>query len=182
MTFSLRNQLSSQVRSLRRYALALVRNRDDADDLVQETLTRAIAGAGTFRPNADLRAWLFGILHNLHVSGRRRDQVRARAAAAIETLALTSIPASQPGHVELRRTMDAFARLSEEQRQALTLVAVEGMSYQEAAGALGIPIGTLMSRLARGREALRREMERRDPETDQSRHREGGPIPLRVVR
>jgi len=172
VTFSLRNQLSNQVRSLRRYALALARNRDDADDLVQETLVRAISGAQTFRPNADLRAWLFGILHNVHVSGRRREQVHARSAASIEALAHSCIPPDQPGHVELRRTMEAFARLPEEQRRVLTLVAVEGMTYQEAAKVLDIPPGTLMSRLARGREALRKEMG----------HRDRGPVSLRVVR
>jgi RNA polymerase sigma factor (sigma-70 family) len=177
VTFSLRNQLSNQVRALRRYALALVRNRDDAEDLVQETLVRAIAGARTFRPDADLRSWLFGILHNVHVSDRRRDQVRDRAASAIETLAGSAIPPSQPGHVELRRTMEAFARLPEEQRRVLTLVGVEGMSYQEAAAVLGIPMGTLMSRLARGREALRQDLGRNDPG-----RRDGGPVHLRVVR
>lgn len=172
MTFSLRSQLADQVRALRRYALALSRNRDDADDLVQETLVRAISGAQGFRPNGDLRSWLFGILHNVHVSARRREQVRTNSAPSIEMLAQTSIPASQPGHMELRRTIEAFAGLPEEQRQVLTLVAVEGMSYQEAARVLEIPLGTLMSRLARGREALRAA-------TDY-RHR--GPASLRVVR
>ncbi|HEY0834439.1 MAG TPA: sigma factor-like helix-turn-helix DNA-binding protein [Azospirillum sp.] len=108
---------------------------------------------------------------------RRRDQVRDRAATAIEALAGTEIPPSQPGHVELRRTMEAFARLPEEQRRVLTLVAVEGMGYQEAAAVLGIPMGTLMSRLARGREALRHDLGRIDPE-----RRDGGPVHLRVVR
>lgn len=172
MTFSLRNQLSDQVRTLRRYALTLARDRDDAEDLVQETLVRAIAGARTFRPDANLRSWLFGILHNVHISDRRRDQVRTRAAASIETLARTDIAPNQPDHIELSRTMEAFARLPEDQRRALTLVAVEGMSYQEAAGILGIPLGTLMSRLGRGREALRADV----------RGGERGPTALRVVR
>ena len=172
MTFNLRSQLSAQVRSLRRYALALVRNRDDADDLVQETLLRAIGGARMFRPDADLRSWLFGILHNVHVSARRREQVRARAASSIETLARSDLPADQIGHIELRRTMEAFARLSDDQRQVLTLVAVEGMSYREAAEMLGIPIGTLMSRLARARDALRSNLG----------HGERDPFPLRVVK
>ncbi|AWK86499.1 sigma-70 family RNA polymerase sigma factor [Azospirillum thermophilum] len=170
--FSLRNQLGNQLRALRRYALALSRDRDDAEDLVQETLVRAISGAQGFRPEGDLRAWLFGILHNVHVSARRRDRVRTDSASSIEMLAQTSIPATQPGHVELRRTIEAFATLPEEQRQVLTLVAVEGMSYQEAATVLNIPLGTLMSRLARGREALRAA-------TDHGRR---GPVSLRVVR
>ncbi len=181
MTFSLRSQLSDHVRTLRRYAMTLVRNRDDAEDLVQETLVRAIAGARTYRSEANLRSWLFGILHNVHVSDRRRDQVRTRAAASIEPLARSEIAPNQPDQVELARTMEAFARLPEDQRRALMLVAVDGMSYQEAAGILGIPLGTLMSRLARGREALRADV-RGDLRGDGGRGDDGRPAPLRVVK
>ena len=177
MTFSLRDQLSNQLRSLRRYALALARNRDDAEDLVQETLVRAISGSRTFRPNGDLRSWLFGILHNVHVNGVRREQVRARGASAIEAMAYGQLPPNQPDHVELTRTIEAFSTLPDEQRRVLTLVAVEGMSYQEAARQLDIPLGTLMSRLARGREALRVEMGHRE-----MGQRDRAPAALRVVR
>ncbi|WP_029008279.1 sigma-70 family RNA polymerase sigma factor [Azospirillum halopraeferens] len=153
--FNLRSDLSDQLRNLRRYALALVRNRDEAEDLVQETLMRAIAGAGGFRAGADLRRWLFGILHHVHASSARRYQVRARAAAMLEDYADEAVPAPQPDQIELQRTMEALYALPEEQRQALVLVALEGLTYQEAADMLHIPVGTLMSRLARGREALR---------------------------
>ena len=153
--FNLRSELSGQLRSLRRYALALVRNRDDAEDLVQETLVRAIAGAGGFRSGADLRRWLFGILHHVHASSARRYQVRARAAALLADHADTAQAPPQPDQVELQRTIDALYALPDEQRQAVALVALEGLTYQEAAEMLNIPVGTLMSRLARGREALR---------------------------
>lgn len=182
VTFSLRSQLSDHVRTLRRYAMTLVRNRDDAEDLVQETLVRAIAGARTYRPEANLRSWLFGILHNVHVSDLRRDQVRTRAAASIEPLVRSDIAPNQPDQVELARTMEAFARLPEDQRRALMLVAVDGLSYQEAAGILGIPLGTLMSRLARGREALRGDLRGDGGRGDGSRRDDGRPAPLRVVK
>ncbi|MGQ9368823.1 sigma-70 family RNA polymerase sigma factor [Azospirillum sp. ST 5-10] len=169
--FNLKNDLSEHLRNLRRYALALVRNRDDAEDLVQETLVRAIAGAGGFRQEADLRRWLFGILHHVHASSARRYQVRARAASMLEDYADDTVPAAQPEQVELQRTMDALFDLPVEQRQALVLVALEGQTYQEAAAMLNIPIGTLMSRLARGREALRKATDR-----------DSGPAKLRVVR
>lgn len=155
------DELHHYVADLRRYAFVLCGNAPDADDLVQETLLKAIASADTYRPGGSLRAWLFGILHNTFVSHRRQFARRARAAAFLESLeALPDDPTpEQERYVEARQTLNLFARLSDEQRSALLLIAIDGMSYEEAAEALNVPVGTLMSRLARGRERLRRLMD-----------------------
>ena len=150
----MREENFDHVRSLRRYALVLTRDSDEAEDLVQEALTKALAGARLFSPERDLRVWLFSIMHNAHVSRLRRKRTaqNARAYLAEED----SRPASQMAHMELRQALDCLARLPDDQRRAVALVALESMSYAQAAKVLGVPIGTLMSRLARGREALRR--------------------------
>lgn len=138
---------------LRRYARAMLGDRAAADDLVQDTLERAWSRSGQWRPGSDLRAWLFGIMHNLRV-----DQLRR---AGIATLSFDDehidVPtrATQADLLEVRDLDAAMALLPEEQRSVLLLIALEEMSYQEVAATLGIPIGTVMSRLARGRERLR---------------------------
>ena len=145
-------QVHRHVGSLRRYALVLTRNPDAAEDLVQDTLVKAIASAEKWEPGTDLRVWLFRILHNTHVSEIRRRQVRERAAPDMPE------PVSRPDptlRIEVRQVLDALGTLPEDQRRPIVLVALEGMSYAEAAEALGIPAGTLYSRLGRGRAALR---------------------------
>ncbi len=123
---------------------------------MQDTLTRAIAAAHGFRQGGNLRGWLFSIMHNAFISS-----VRSRRAAAQDlddNLPELRQAPSQLDKLEVRDVLAALARLPEAQRAALVLVALEDFSYAEAARVLGIPIGTLMSRLARGREALRRAM------------------------
>jgi RNA polymerase sigma-70 factor, ECF subfamily len=150
------DDLHTHITALRRYAYVLCRNRTDADDLVQETLTKAIAGAHTFRSGGDLRAWLFGILHNTFLSHRRQYAQRARAATFLNPSADDlSTPPRQEKQVEAHQTLRMLSRLTPDQQSALILIAVEGLSYEEAAGVLDVPVGTLMSRLARGREQLR---------------------------
>jgi RNA polymerase sigma-70 factor (ECF subfamily) len=141
---------------MRRYALVLTRDADRAEDLVQESLLRAIAGAATWRTAQDLRPWLLTIVHNTHVSRRRRAQVEAAGARELAAQAVPATPATQHQRVELGQTMSALMSLPEDQREALVLVAIDGLSYKDAAEILGLPMGTLMSRLARAREALRR--------------------------
>lgn len=148
-------ELEFHIASLRRYARALLRNRNDADDLVQEALTRAIARSETFKAGTNLRAWLFTILHNVHV-----NQVRAKAARpdevdveSVESKLVT--PARQEEQVELGEMMRAVHDLPDEQRKVLLLVALEGLKYEEVAEMLGVPVGTVMSRLSRAREAIR---------------------------
>lgn len=139
---------------LRRYARALTGERSAADDLVQDTLERAWLKLHLWRGGSDLRAWLFTIMHNVHV-----NQIRSRAAAATlpldEDMPDTPVRASQADMLEVRDIDAALKRLPVEQRQVLLLVALEHMSYQETATTLDIPIGTVMSRLARARERLR---------------------------
>ncbi len=139
---------------LRRYARALTGDRLMADDLVQDTLERAWMKRHLWREGSDLRAWMFTIMHNVYV-----NQVRARIADAtipLDTEAFNVPACGSP--VELLEVADldaALRRLPDEQREVLLLVALEQLSYSEAAGALGIPVGTVMSRLFRARERLR---------------------------
>jgi RNA polymerase sigma-70 factor (ECF subfamily) len=140
---------------LRCYARSLTRDETQAEDLVQDTLVRAYERHGSFRSGGNLRGWLLSILHNTFIDGRRRDTAEARrleqAAAMIETAA----PPAQESQVRFQQVQAVFLRLPDEQRAALHLVAIDGLSYQEAADALGIPVGTLMSRLGRARATLR---------------------------
>jgi RNA polymerase sigma factor (sigma-70 family) len=153
---SMIDDLPGHVAGLRRYALALTRSRFEAEDLVQETLTRAIAAAPSFRKGGNLRGWLFSIMHNAFVSG-----MRARRGADRELdddLPELSQAPTQLHRLEVRDVLAGLSRLPEAQRAALVLIALEDFSYSDAAHVLGVPLGTLMSRLARGREALRRAM------------------------
>lgn len=151
------DELELHIASLRRYAWVLCGNHADADDLVQECLVKAIATAHTYKRGRSLRAWLFSILHNTFVSQRRQFARRARASRFIDSaLKDAEVPANQEKHMEAEDTLSMLSHLTPDQQSVLVLIAVEGLSYAEAAEALDIPIGTLMSRLARGREALRR--------------------------
>lgn len=144
-----------QLATLRRYARSLVRNGPDAEDLVQDALVRAYEKRGSFRSGASLKTWLLSILHNTHIDRLRAS--RARRSDQMESLDELSaiLPAGQEDAVHLADVRRAFLALPEEQRAALHLVAVEELSYQEAAAALNIPLGTLMSRLSRARARLR---------------------------
>lgn len=137
---------------LRRYARALVGERAAADDLVQDTLERGWARIGQWRPERELGLWLLSIMHNLRVDQIRRPQLDV--VAWDEDLDPPARP-TQADHLELKDLASALAQLPEEQRAVLLLVALEDMSYAEVADSLGIPQGTVMSRLARGRERLR---------------------------
>lgn len=150
---SVKSELQSHVASLRRYALVLTRDPVAADDLVQETLVKAIAKADTFQPGTDLRPWLFRILHNTHVSDLRRARTRADAAADLPEPVARECQQTQ---LELKQVLGALDQLPDAQRMPIILVALREMSYAEAARALDVPLGTFMSRLGRGREALRR--------------------------
>jgi RNA polymerase sigma-70 factor (ECF subfamily) len=141
--------------ALRRYALVLTRDADAADDLVQEALLKALQARATFRAGMDPKPWLLSILHNTHVSRLRRLALETSVRGEIRAMAETVLRPEQPDRLHLGRTIEAMLALPEEQREALLLVTVEGLGYREAAEVAGVPLGTLMSRLARGREALR---------------------------
>jgi RNA polymerase sigma-70 factor (ECF subfamily) len=145
--------LLAWVPRLRRYARALAGNRDDADDLVQDTLERAWTRASLWRSVADMRAWLFGIMHNLHVDALRRGRL-ATVAIDAETPEAAVAP-TQGDRLAVRDLAAALDRLAPEQREIVLLVALEDMAYADIARTLGIPVGTVMSRLSRGRERLR---------------------------
>jgi RNA polymerase sigma-70 factor (ECF subfamily) len=153
---------------LRRYARALCGDGQRADDLVQDTLERAIGKWSLWRQGSDLRAWLFTIMHNVFVNQIRRAS-RDPVPTDPATLAEMDLPGSavadtltQVGGIER-----ALARLPEEQREVLLLVALEGMSYEEVARTLDVPAGTVMSRLSRGRARLALLLEG-EPRTDAS--------------
>lgn len=157
--------LETEIPRLRRYARALTRDAVRADDLVQSCLVRAIAKQHLWQPGTDLRAWLFTILHNQHVNDVRRA-VREGAAVPVEEVAsVLTVESNAGASLQLRDLERAIARLPDEQRQVILLVGLEGMRYEEVATILGIPIGTVRSRLSRGRETLRVLMEIRDDDT-----------------
>jgi RNA polymerase sigma factor (sigma-70 family) len=145
---------------LRRYAHALLRDRAEADDLVQDCLERAISRWHQRRPEGDARSWLFTILHNLAIN-RMRQRQRRGAQMPIDDAGDASLsrPPTQEDALQQRDILRALAALPEEQRSVVLLVSVESLPYAEVATMLDIPIGTVMSRLARGREKLRRAME-----------------------
>ena len=156
MTASLdqvRESITGLLPRLRRFARTITRNYDDADDLVQVCVERALQRYEQWRPESRFEGWVFGIMRNAWIDEVRARQRRGRVLA----------PEEEGEHVgggtgesqaEVLSIQTAMAALPEEQRMAVALVLIEGLSYKEAAEALDVPIGTLTSRLARGREAL----------------------------
>jgi RNA polymerase sigma-70 factor (ECF subfamily) len=147
----------AEIPRLRRYARALLGDRAAADDLVQDTLERAWSRLHQWRAGSDMRAWLFGIMHNLRIDQLRRPRLSTLSIDADE-FELPTRP-TQSDALELRDLESALGHLADEQREILLLIALEEMSYADIASTLGIPIGTVMSRLSRGRERLRLIME-----------------------
>ncbi|MBV8131791.1 MAG: sigma-70 family RNA polymerase sigma factor [Alphaproteobacteria bacterium] len=151
--------LEMEIPRLRRYARALTRDASRADDLVQSCLVRAIAKQHLWQPGTDLRAWLFTILHNQHVNDVR-SLTREGVRVPVEDVApILTIPPKATASLQLRDLERAIATLPKEQRQVILLVGLEGMSYEKVAVILRVPIGTVRSRLSRGRETLRRRMD-----------------------
>ena len=154
---------------LRRYARALAGERAAADDLMQDTLERAWSRVGQWRPGSDLRAWLFGIMHNLRIDQMRRPSLNTTDFD--DEFIEPPSRATQSDGIEFADLAAAVMALPEEQRAVMLLVALEEMRYEDVAQTLGIPVGTVMSRLARGRERLRRLLDDRNNVT-----------PMRVVK
>ncbi len=149
------DQIVELIPRLRRYARALIGDRAAADDLVQDTLERAWTKLHLYQAGTNLRAWLFTVMHNVHVNrvrGRRPDE------QLDEEMQEFVISAPAPDYLVLRDLDRALARLPDEQREVLLLVVLEDMSYEQTAEALGVPIGTVMSRLSRAREKVRNLM------------------------
>jgi len=149
----IRDALGDLLPRLRRFARVITRNVADADDLVQVSVEKALARAVTWRPGSRLDAWLFGIMKNAWVDEIRARRRRERVLAPEEAGATIGDASAVARDIALS-VQAAVARLPEEQRLAVALVLVEGLSYRDASETLGIPIGTLTSRLARGRAML----------------------------
>ncbi len=149
----LRHEIIALLPRLRRFARSLARDPHAADDLVQSAVERALVHADQLRPDAQASSWLFGILRNDWIDERRAQARQARVLGFADDVEGVADPSAGPP-AGLTDVAAAMEQLPEEQRLAVALVLVEGMSYKDAAHVLGVPIGTLTSRLARGRDAL----------------------------
>jgi RNA polymerase sigma-70 factor, ECF subfamily len=153
----LNRELVALLPRLRRFARTLARNVHDADDLVQVALERALARQAQLEPDAPLAAWVFGILRNAWIDEGRARGRRARLFEPAQS-GEDVRDSAQGEPADALAVQDALARLPEEQRSAVALVLIEGLSYKEAAHIMQVPIGTLTSRLARAREALQAQL------------------------
>ena len=151
--------LEPQIPAMRRYAFALTRDDTAADDLVQDTLERAISRWVLRAGDAELRAWLFAILHNLFIDGQRAHRRRPLHDTLDDEADQAATPAMQEASLIGRETLAQFGALSPEHQAVLLLVGVEGLAYASVARVLGVPLGTVMSRLSRAREQFRRLMD-----------------------
>jgi RNA polymerase sigma-70 factor, ECF subfamily len=151
--------IEAEIPYLRRYARALTGGAEAADDLVQDSLERAIARFDQFRPGTNLRAWLFTIVHNMRCDQHRRLVRRPIEIPIDDAPQQASTRASQADALHLADFRRAFGRLSEAHREVLALVGLEGLDYQRAASILGVEVGTVKSRVFRARECLRREQQ-----------------------
>lgn len=152
---SIGEEVLQHMAALRRYAILLLGSVNDADDVVQETLMRILNQGKPVAEIRDLRSYLFATLHNIYIDDTRRQRRMASQVPIENVLSTLSSPATQHKRLELRDLAHALGRLPIEQREVVLLVGIEGMSYADAAKTLDVPVGTIMSRLSRGREALR---------------------------
>jgi len=148
-------QIEQHIPRLRRYARVLAGDPSRAEDILQDCLERAWSRQHQFRPGSDLRAWLFTILHNVHANAARKYNTSPALVPLLDdSMAAPSRP-TQFDALELDDLKSALARLPDDQRQVILMVGMEQMQYGEVARVLGVPMGTVMSRLHRGRERLR---------------------------
>lgn len=173
---SLHNEILAVIPRLRRYARTLTRDAVDADDLVQDCLARALEKIHLWRPGTDLRAWLFTILYRQHITRARRNAL-ARKGIELQEADANRVPLhAQTARLELRDLERGLANLPEEQRSVILLIGLEGMGYEEAASVVNVPVGTVRSRVARGRESLRQATEL-FPTRHRTRRKSGFPTP-----
>lgn len=149
------HEIATHVAALRRYAMVLIGDPTEADDLVQECLSRVLAQIRAWRPVRDLKSYLFATMHNVFIDTNRKRVARNSDLPIDDVMASLAMAPNQMKRLEVRDMLSALGKLPEQQREVVLLVGLEGMSYIEAAGVLGVPIGTVMSRLSRGRETLR---------------------------
>ena len=160
-----RQAIIAEIPKLRRFARALTGDAAAADDLVQDCLERALGRVHLWRENTNLRTWLFTILRNIHLNQLRRSTRRPRETSYDEMPEPPGETAATQGHAMTIRDLGlALDKLPDQQREVVLLVGLEDMSYKETAEILGVPVGTVMSRLARGRKALGLLMDGGDPD------------------
>lgn len=147
-----------QIPALRRYARALTGERHAADELVQDSLERAWSRFHLWRPGTDVRAWLFTIMHNLYANAVRKAKRAPTYAPLVEAESVSAIQPNAETGIEVSSLIQALASLPDSQREVLLLVSLEELTYEQVSQVLGIPIGTVMSRLSRAREQLRQIM------------------------
>ncbi|MFD2206948.1 RNA polymerase sigma factor [Kiloniella antarctica] len=172
-------QLTQSIPALRRYAYALVRDSSIADDLVQDCLERGLSKRSQWKGHGDLKFWLYKILSNTHLNHYRANKTNplAHSSEVSEKLSMTSQfenPSNQLDHLYLKDLDRTIALLPEEQKQVLLLITLEGLSYKEVAEIIKIPAGTVMSRLSRARETVRRNM---DPSSQNTPSKTQGKTP-----
>jgi len=157
------DEIEEHIPRLRRYARYLVGNPEMADDLVQDTLLRAVDKIHLWQPGSNMRAWLFSIMHNMHVTNCRKNARRPTHLAA--STEVTDIPdrSNQFERVQVTEMAAALEKLSPDHREVLLLIVIEGLAYEEAAEILEIAIGTVRSRLSRARESLRHQLSVKRP-------------------
>jgi RNA polymerase sigma-70 factor (ECF subfamily) len=154
-------QIVEHIPALRRYARVLARTSDRADDLVQDCVERALSRSSLYQPDTNLRAWLFTVMRNIAITQTRKEKLRRTYANERIAMERRSEAPSQMDVVALKDSLRLMETLSDGEKQAVTLLGVHDMSYEEAASQSGMPIGTMKSRLSRGRQRLRTMM---DPE------------------
>jgi RNA polymerase sigma-70 factor, ECF subfamily len=150
-----REAVIAELPKLRRYAMALLGDPGRADDLVQDTVERALSRLQLWKSGTNMRSWLFTIMHNLHVNAVRKQISRGREVEINDYDSAFSRRAEQPARIEMIEVSKALQQISDDQRQVLLLVVLEGLSYQEVSDVTGVAIGTVMLRLSRAREKLR---------------------------
>jgi len=149
-------ELKAILPRLRIYALSLTRDRDAAADLVQDTVVKALQGRRSFQPGTNLAAWLFRIQRNEFISGLRRQRPTVLLDTGTEIAQRLSHPARQESGLVMREFVSAFGKLASTQREAMLLAILEGMPYDAIAQHTGVSVGTVKSRISRGRDALER--------------------------
>lgn len=159
-------QVIEHMTVLRRYARVLVRTSDQADDLVQDTVERALARADLYQPGTNLRAWLFTIMRNICITNARKMKLRRTYAAELMSLERHLSPAAQDDVVMLKESLALVQHLSPGEQQAVTLLGIQDLSYEASAEIAELPVGTMKSRLSRGRQRLRTMIEGATPAGD----------------
>ncbi len=170
------SRIELEIPMLRRYARFLSRNTDQADDLVQECLVRAIKRIDSWQPGTNLQAWLIVILRNIFLNECRRAKRERVSLEGMRSAETTQIPAQQDVGLMLAELEAAFMSLSDDHREILTLVVIQGMTYEQAAEILGVTMGTIKSRLSRARTRLSEIMNGHEPQPKEHRKISGGSL------